>query len=82
MIYFFTLIFIKMIAKLLTFNNINLFLQVIILKLIIMNFKATINDLPNFRINQRFYGLEICIAVYLMILLKLIEKLFKFFKLV
>ena len=71
-----------MITKLLTFNNINLFLQVIILKLIIMNFKATINDLPNFRINQRFHGHEICIAVYLMILLKLIEKLFKFFKLV
>jgi hypothetical protein len=59
-----------------------MFLQVLIMKLIIMNMKEVVNDMPYFIINKRFYAHEILISLYLMIILKIIKKVFKYFKVI
>ena len=69
-------------TNLLTFDKINMFLQVLIMKLLIMNFKAVINDMPCLNMNKRFYGHEIFITLYLMIILKILKKVFKFFEVI
>lgn len=73
---------IQTLTNLLTFDKIHMFLQVLIMKLIIMNFKTFINDMPCLNTNHRFHAHEILISVYLMITLKLIKKALKYFEVI